>query len=258
MTVVFLGIGADSTNATPTPPVDASGRFEYIPIPESEPTTESKTYGTVSLRHRPGTMATYLDAIDPRGDGTHTIQGTELANWPLHHDPNFEALTFGESPSRPAYTARLGELTSGDLLAFYTGLSDPADQYRHRYLIGTMTVQSLTEVTEPDHAAEYHAQLPENAHVKRHMATGEMAPGTVLVNGTTPGGRYDRAIRISTHHGRGHHYLTDRLQQQLQPRPGGNPDRNAYLGGVKKAHLLTVSPDRFRAIIDRERERQGL
>ena len=63
----------------------------------------------------------------------------------------------------------------------------------------------------------------------------------MIVDGTPPGGLLDLAVPISEVNSGGHHYLTDDLQAALDPAPGGNPDRNAYLGGVKPAHELRIS-----------------
>lgn len=269
MTVALLGIGADSTNSAPTPPVYPDGRFEYIPIPESQGpdgTTESSTFGNSPLRHRDGSMADYLDVIRPRTDDGPELAGERLADWPLHHDPNFEALTYGETTSRGPYTKLLRSLDAGDTVAFYTGLRGEDDRYRHRYVIGYFTVADVVDFQSierggtdvrfgdlpPDEQDAIVAEHPDNAHAKRFRATGEFenGDGLVIVDGTEPGGLLDEAVRISQHVGGGHHYLTDDLQAALAPEPGGNPERNAYLGGVKKAHRLRVSSDEFRAIVD--------
>jgi hypothetical protein len=265
MTVALVGIGADSTNASPTPPVDASGCFEYIPIPESQGpagTTESLTYGSAPLRHRDGTMADYLDTITPQWAGEETLRGDALAGWPLHHDPNLDALTYGETNSRGAYTKRLRTLDPGDLVAFYTGLQRDPGGPRHRYVVGYFTVDEILDCRRVDHAggtcrfsdlpAERRRALlarhAANAHVKRYQARGSFAApddGLVIVDGREPGGRLDRAFRLSDRHDSGHYYLTDDLEDALAPEPGGNPDRNAYLGGIKNAHVLDIAPDSF-------------
>lgn len=252
MTVVLVGVGADSTNATPVPPVSPDGRFEYVPIPESEPTTETDTYGTVPARHGDETLAGVLDAIDPTGGGAHSVSGPALADWPLHHDPNFAALTYGESPSRPAYTRVLGSLDPGDCLAFYTGLAADGAEYTHRYLIGYFTVESVHRIPPADPAL-LRGRLAANAHLKRHAAAGSVADGTVVVAGTDPGGRLPRAVRISTHAGGGHHYLDETYQRQWAPEPGGDPDRPAYLGGIKQIHRCRISPQAFLATVDPDR-----
>ena len=52
MTVVLVGVAADTTNVEPVPTVDEVGRFDYVPIPEAyaERTTETRTYGNEDLR----------------------------------------------------------------------------------------------------------------------------------------------------------------------------------------------------------------
>ena len=260
--IALVGIGADSTNSAPTPRVYDDGRFEYIPIPEKrgpDGTTETKTYGTTTLRHREGTMAEYLETIRPRpgAEDPSAYTGDCLAKWPLHHDPNFGALTYGETTSRAAYTNLLTDLQAGDGVAFYTGLRDADAGYRHRYLIGYFTVREVVDcrriayegvrVSFTDLPADEQAALmdahSENAHAKRFQATGQITDGDglVIVDGTPPGGLLDRAVPISEVNSNGHHYLTDDLQAALDPAPGGNPDRNAYLGGVKPAHELRIS-----------------
>jgi hypothetical protein len=268
MTVALLGIGADSTNASPTPPVFPDGTFEYIPIPESqgpEGTSETRTYGNTSLRHRDAPMADYLDEIVPDPNEGTRYRGADLADWPLHYDPNFAALTYGETTSRGAYTKILRDLDAGDVVAFYTGLRSD-DDYRHRYIIGHFTVASVLDLQRVPHdgeetrfsdlpAAEQEALMREhgaNAHAKRFEATGDIAAndGLVIVDGREPGGLLEEAFRISKHGGGGHHYLTDELQAAFSPEPGGNPDRNAHLGGIKTAHVLDIAPATFRGIVE--------
>jgi hypothetical protein len=213
-------------------------------------------------------MADYLDRIYPRpwGEENPEFSGDRLADWPLHYDPNFEALTYGETTSRSAYTKRLRTLEAGDGVAFYTGLQDEGTGYRHRYLIGYFTVADVIDFRQLDRNGERvrFSDLPaaqqerlmarhrENAHAKRFRAAGRIAEddGLVIVDGTEPGGLLENAVPISEHGGGGHHYLTDELQERLSPEPGGNPDRNAYLGGIKPAHALGISVAELRAIVE--------
>ncbi|MFW5929814.1 MAG: hypothetical protein ACOCT0_05280, partial [Halobacteriota archaeon] len=132
MTVVLSGVAADTTNVRPTPAVDEEGGFDYVPIPERsrDATVETESYGSWEVRD--GVAADHVDVVRPRGDGSLVVRGDEVRGWPLHHDPNFEALTYGER--RPAYTALLRELDPGDAVVFYTGLRSGGR--RHRYVIG--------------------------------------------------------------------------------------------------------------------------
>ncbi|MDX1747726.1 MAG: hypothetical protein R3324_17465, partial [Halobacteriales archaeon] len=225
MVVALVGIGADSTNTEPIPPVDRSRAFEYIPIPEREGpggTVEERTYGNTKLRHRDGMVADYVERIVPSSDGPERT-GTVLAEWPFHHDPNFDALTYGESTSRGAYVKKLRRLTPGDVVAFYTGLRHPDSRFTHRYLIGYFSVTDVIDfqAIQTDGETARFTDLPDgeqdrlvgrhaaNAHAKRYLATGHLPSGNglVIVDGEEPGGLLDRAIRISEHHGGGHHYL---------------------------------------------------
>lgn len=269
MTVALLGVGADSTNSTPTPPVYSDERFEYIPIPESrgpDGTTETRTFGNSNLRHQDASMANYLDHIKPTEDDGEKFTGDQLAEWPLHYDPNFEALTYGESTSRGSYTKVLRSLSEDDVVAFYTGLRGDDTSYTHRYIIGYFTVDSIIDLqklrrdgeevkfgdlpTDEQHTLiEQHS---DNAHAKRFEASGAVADndGLVIVDGKEPGELLNKALRISQHSGGGHHYLTDELQQKLSPKQSGNSEKNAYLGGIKQAHKLDISLDRFREIVE--------
>jgi hypothetical protein len=269
MTVALLGVGADSTNSSPTPPVYADDRFEYIPIPESrgpEGTTDRRTFRNSRLRQRDAPMAASLDYIRPGGNQGEKYTGDRLAEWPLHHDPNFEALTYGETTSRGSYTKVIRSLSEGDIVAFYTGLRGDDTRYTHRYVIGYFTVDSFTDFQDLRRDGEEVAfdDLPtdernaliqrhgENAHAKRFEASGEIEAndGLVIVDGKRPGGLLDDAFRISRHSGGGHHYLTDELQRTLSPEQRGNPERNAYLGGIKQAHTLQISPENFCEIVE--------
>lgn len=262
-------MGADSTNSSPIPPVYSDNKFEYIPIPESrgpEGTTEKRTFGNSKLRHQDASMADYLDYIKPTEDDSKKYTSDRLAGWPLHYDPNFEALTYGESTSRGSYTRVIRNLSEGDVVAFYTGLKGDDTKYTHRYIIGYFTVDSIIdfqglsrdgeEIRFSDLSAgeqnDLIEQHKENAHAKRFEASGEIADndGLVIIDGKKPGGLLDEAFRISQHSGGGHHYLTEELQEEFSPEQGGNPKRNAYLGGIKQAHKLDISLDRFRKIVE--------
>jgi hypothetical protein len=273
VTVALLGVGADSTNVAPTPPVYPDRTFEYVPIPEaqgSDGTTEDRTFGNSDLRHQNRSMAEFLDAIWPQPwKDNRQYTGNRLAEWPLHYDPNFEALTYGETTSRGAYTSLLTDLDSGDAVAFYTGLQREDSRYKHRYLIGYFTVADVLDCQQiergdeqvsfedlpADAQNELMAAHSENAHAKRFEAMGELAngDGLVIVEGREPGGLLERAIPISEHSGGGHHYLTDEFQQAFDPEPGGNDERNAYLGGIKPAHRLRISVEQFRQRIGEPR-----
>ncbi|WP_435317551.1 hypothetical protein [Haloarchaeobius sp. TZWSO28] len=176
MTVVCCGIGADTTNVSlrdsRVPIVDEAGRFEYVPIPEkTRETREELTFGTIPQRTGDGTMADLLASLtpDPDGTGESITDPAAIAAYPPHHDPNFDALTYGEH--RPGYVNRLAALEGNgdDAVAFYAGLEDDEGRL-HRYLVGWFPVAKKTVVEaddDPDTKREKLASHPDNAHTKR-------------------------------------------------------------------------------------------
>ena len=204
MTVVLCGIGCDTTNAGRVAPIHEDGRFEYVPIPEKTPDTgETATYDTWDLRYDDGVAADLLTAITPNPSEETTVEGEALREWPVHHDPNLGALTYGEH--RPNYVRRLRRLDPGDVVGFYAGLR-PSDGGRaHRYLIGYFTIAGvdaiLPEASRAE-AASVFARHPENAHAKRAQAGGRYYDDetVVLVDGREPGGLFARdPVRMSVY-----------------------------------------------------------
>lgn len=269
MTVALVGVGVDTTTAEPVAPLYEDGTFEFVPAPApggSDATTERRTFGNTTLRHRDGTMADYLDAIRPMGEDGPEMTGVKLENWPLHLNPDFVSRTYGEHGNSGDYADVLRELEPGDAVAFYSVLEPEGGGGKHRYLIGHFAVEEVVDFAAIDHEGEAVAfgALPparqrelleahsENAHLKGYRASGELPAGDdlVVVEGTDPGSLLSEAIQISEHGGGGHYYLADEYQAALAPEPGGNPDKNAYLGGDLKAHVLEVSADQFRDAIE--------
>lgn len=269
MKVLFLGVGADTTNCSPTPPIHEDRRFEYIPIPESEGaegTIETKTYGNTELRHDSGTLADYLDSVRPGGRYDEWYSGTDMEEWPLHHDPNFEALTYGESIGRPDYVNKLRLLERGDIVAFYTGLQGSEISGRARYLIGYFTIESILDLRRIQYQGDTvgFSDLPdeeqtrlmkqhsENAHAKRFLSTGTLKAdddGVVIADGQQPGGRLEKAIKISEHRGGGHHYLSDEFKSELLLDSSEAVSEEFYLGGIKQPHLIEVESDVFYQLV---------
>ncbi len=197
MTVVLCGIGADSTNVGTLAPIRTDGTFEYVPIPEKTETTEELTFGTWPLSTGE-TAADLTSSIRPRPI-TEPAFRTDPEEWPLHHDPNFEALTYGEH--RPAYVDRLSRLSSGDLVGFYAGLRDEEGR-AHRYLIGWFSVEQVHLVDPGDRAAARRAfaACPENAHAKRAEGDEPYVDDRriAVVEGREPGGLVERdPLRLS-------------------------------------------------------------
>ena len=264
MTVVLAGVGADTTNVGALAPLYADGRFEYVPIPEkTRRTNEEATLGSWRFRYRDGCAADLTTRIQPRpvrGDAD-AVSGDELASWPLHHDPNFEALTYGEHRTS-GYVDRLGALEPDDVVGFYAGLrrEDDPDGRAHRYLIGYLTVDRV-DVLTPDMADEaveaILAAHPDNAHAKRARdGRPYLADKTVvLVDGREPGGLFERdPIRLSDYYvkpgnERAQYYLRDDIRAEWRVEAGGS--NMMY----KPAYRCALSGDQFRDLVGLPGER---
>lgn len=250
MVVVLCGVGGDSTNVRPVPEVAADGRFEYVPIPEKCETTEALTYGTIPRRHDDGVLADDLRWVKPRSE---SADPADPRNHPVHRDPNFEHLTYGEH--RPAYVSRLRSLDSGDAVGFYTGLRPDDGGSLHRYLVGYFAVADVVVLDPSLSAAEKRDRLAahrENAHAKRFAARGELyrhdsaavrrVGDVVVVDGERPGGLLDRAIRLTDRREGPNYYMAASVRETLRA-------ENDWTGGIKPAIRCDTSLDRFERFV---------
>ena len=277
MTVALIGVGADDSNSNPYPTVYDDGSFEYIPIPEAHPTIENRTYGTIARDHNGGslsraresdtTLADVLEYIRPTGDSGETYMGDHLSNHPLHYDPNFSALTYGEVKSRNKNQIRYLNPEADDILAFYTGLTHQGSTKPHRYIIGYFTVNKIIDFSDylgeqppqnddgrvivDDLPASIREQLEEklaahsaNAHVKRYKANGTIDAGLIIVDGKEPGGLMKKAHRISQSVPGGHGF-THQFEKEFNVQTTKKGRDTGWLGGFKKAHRLGISGSDF-------------
>ena len=253
MTVVLCGVAGDTGNVRPVPEVDETGRVEYVPIPEKGPTSETATYGSIPCRHGEGVLADRLTGVRPNSEGAW-LTGEALRNQPVHHDPNLDALTYGEH--RPGYVAALRDLEPGDAVGFYAGFPTPDSGYKHRHLFGWFEVSEPPTVCAPDEdATQVERKLaahPENAHAKRYAGNGALyyhdpaftdRPRDVVVVTGERGGLLDRAVRLSDARHGPNYYMDEAVADVLAPTR--RTDRGVYLGGIKPAVTCDVEPSRF-------------
>jgi hypothetical protein len=184
MRSLAINVGANTNEPGFRGPLYPDGSFEYVPIPESKPTSEPvPTYGD-------------LDLATDVGD---------VADRPVHFDPEFpeaggERYTYGDEHGVKA--GPIASLSTGDYLVFYATLSTPADPPDWAppdwgaFCIGHF------RLARPPVTGEAYADLPpderavfaSNAHVKR-----DPFDARVLVLGDPDDSRlYDAAVPLST------------------------------------------------------------
>jgi hypothetical protein len=185
---VAINVAANSTLPGVRGPIYPDGSFEYVPIPEREPTRSDAA------------VPTYAD-LDLRVD-----LPTDLLDRPVHLDPAFagvhgcETNVYGDEHGVKA--GPLSRLDPGDRLYFYATLSphDGADEARPwipprwgAYLVGYFVVdRAVTGETYRALPPAERARFDENAHCKR--ATFDAA---VLVRGTDESRLLDAAVPLS-------------------------------------------------------------
>lgn len=197
MRALAINVAANTTLPGFRGPVWPDGSFEYVPIPEREPTSEP--------------VPTYGDLAADLGWRTDV---SSVADTDVHLDPEFpeaagERYTYGDEHGVKA--SPIADLDRGDWLLFYATLTrhgdpdripdrDPGEPAASQppewgaYLIGAMRVDRVAtgdeyRALDPDEREPWRT----NAHVRR-----ETFDARVLVRGDGTDSRlFDRAIPIS-------------------------------------------------------------
>lgn len=186
MQAIAINIGANTNEPGFRGPVDADGRFEYIPIPESKPTAAPvPTYGD---------LAGHLETPIP----------DDITETPVHLDPEFpeyphcKRYSYGDEHGIKA--GPLSELSAGDYVFFYATLTvtEAADWLPPEwgaFLIGHFRLAADPVVPTGETAIA--DRFANNAHCKR-----DPMDARVLLAGDPDGSRlYDRARPLSTPEG---------------------------------------------------------
>ncbi|WP_302082747.1 hypothetical protein [Salinibaculum rarum] len=190
MRAIAINVGANTNEPGFRGPVWPDGRFEYIPIPESEPAVDPPTYGD---------LAPTLETSIP----------DELLDRPVHLDPEFpeyprcERYTYGDDHCIKA--GPLSELDAGDYVLFYATLSvrAPADWLPPEwgaFCIGhfRLAEDAMTGEEYATLGADGQAPFTNNAHVRRDPPAGAQTDARVLLRGDPDESMlYDRVIPLS-------------------------------------------------------------
>jgi len=230
---VAINVGANTNTPGVRGPIRADGRFEYVPIPETEPVAEP--------------VPTYAD-LDLATDLPADVLAT-----PVHLDPEFPEYPHGERYSygdpHGVKARPLADLAAGDYALFYATLTtagEPASWQAPEW--GAYLIGQFELACDPVTSAEYHDLAPadrdrfaSNAHVKRETFDAE-----VLLSGD-PGGSalYETALPLS---GRTAGTNANRIVTELSDDSGKGPwwRRPLRFSEAATAELLAIRRnDRF-------------
>jgi hypothetical protein len=186
MKALLVRIGVDQAYGGWNAPVDAEGRFVYVPIPESPGTRFHSGLRRCYEEVLPALRAFCERHNRDLGGDLRFPDG--LAARAMHLDPDFACLTYGDvGGRRGAGMVGMGE---GDLLVFYGGLR-PVHECEHRLVYALMGVYVVQEVVP---VADVPLELwHTNAHVRK-VKRGE----TDIVVRAKPdvSGRFERCMPI--------------------------------------------------------------
>jgi hypothetical protein len=186
MNALLVRIGVDQAYGGWNAPVDAEGRFVYVPIPEKPGTS-----------FHPGLERRYAEVIphlqrycaDRCCDLKRDLRfPQELLDRAMHLDPDFEHLTYGDvGGRRGAGMVNMGE---GDLLVYYGGMR-PIHRCRHKLIYALMGLYVVQEVV---HVASV---PPKRWHENAHLRKSKRGETDIVVR-AKPGlsGRFDRCLPI--------------------------------------------------------------
>ena len=179
---LLVRVGCDQTpdGGRWNAPVElATGRFCYVPIPESKPNRASF--------ERP-----YVEVVSGLA-GFGLEVPLALRDRRMHLDPDFEQLTYGDRGPKGKQIA--GSLARGDFLAFYAGLRDTGSGALVYGLIGLIVVDRICHAREMS-PNEWHR----NAHCRRELL--DSADDVVVVGQPGVSGRLSRCLVIGEYRDR--------------------------------------------------------
>ncbi|HJZ94168.1 MAG TPA: hypothetical protein VKE40_25110 [Gemmataceae bacterium] len=233
---MLVRIGIDQAYGGWNAPVDAEGRFVYVPIPE-----KPGTLFHPGLERRYGEVIPALQRFCTAHDCDLLAElqfPRKLLRRPMHLDPDFDCLTYGDVGARRG--ARMVGMGAGDLLVFYGGLR-PVRPCEHRLIYALLGVYVVQEVMPVAHVPR--AQWHQNAHARR-ARRGE----TDIVVRARPGvsGRCDRCVPIGEWRGGAYRVRPDVLDAW-----GGLSVKDGYIQRSAVPPLFS-DPARFLAWMRRQ------
>jgi hypothetical protein len=180
--VFLLNVGANCSHGSLRSPVFADGRFEFLPIPETQ-------VDNCDTQIIPKYCDLFTEAMIPRS----------YLNRLAHSDPEFESFTYGDYPTRTPRVSVLRHAQKGDFLFFIARLVKYTDNGNYTseagfYLIGFFELLDIIkEVNHPLNEQEI-AMFAKNAHVRRALIDPKWYDGFWLFKGSERSQRFWKAI----------------------------------------------------------------
>jgi Nucleotide modification associated domain 3 len=195
---LLIRVGIDHAYGAWNAPVDpTSGRFVYVPIPETQEPLSNLTRAYDEVL--PALM-TFSNDLTLSSDLPRLPE--KLFGTPMHLDPDFEHLTYGDNGANRG--AKLKNFERDDLLVFYAGLRPVGDHKRLLYaLIGLFVVE---EVVEAKHVPQ--ERWHENAHTRK-IKVGE--PDIIVRGQRGKSGRLERVLPIGEWRNRAYRVTNEML-----------------------------------------------
>jgi hypothetical protein len=205
MQVVLLRVGIDTGSGGIHGPLFSDGSYQYIPIPDcfGGRGVDKRTYGNTRGNGRRRLVEYFPEARRGR-----------FFDQPIHFDPEFETLTYGD-PTPPK--ASLRRLREGSLLVFYAGLEGwDFDCPAALHIIGYFEVARAGFATSFSQA-ELTRLFRNNFHVMHGQVFEDQKDHLVLVKGNVRSRLLKKAVRISSvgtdRRGRPLHRLAPEMQE---------------------------------------------
>ena len=226
MNGVLVRVGVDASYGHWNAPVcSESGRFVYVPIPEK-----------LGTPFNPGLERSYLEIVPSlerfSADLGANIQfPAGLQEHPMHLDPDFKTLTYGDQGARRG--ARMRDMKSGDLVVFYGGFR-PIKPCKHRLIYALLGLYVVDEVVRADDVHE--SRWGENAHTRK-LKRG--TPDIVVRAKPRVSGRLENCITIGEWRDRAY-----RVTPELLKKWGGLSVQDGYIQRSAVPPAFS-DPDRF-------------
>ena len=212
---ILIRVGIDSAYGRWNAPVCfESGHFAYVPIPEKigtkfKPGLE-RSYSEVLPSLKSFCMEHHCDLEDD------LCFPAPLQSHPMHLDPDFETLTYGDQGERRGL--RLRDFTNGDIVAFYAGLR-PIKKAEQRLIYALIGLYVINEIVRADDVEK--SRWNENAHTRKF---NRGTPDIVVRAKPKLSGRLDRCIPIGEWRSRAY-----RVKNTLLEEWGGLSVQDGYI-----------------------------